>query len=129
MSQLSRKLRLADDSGLIYWCQGCEETHSINFGSGPGPRWGYNGNPNSPTFTPSVLVRSGHYAGSITPGKQCWCTWDADHPNEPTKYKCIRCHTFITDGMVQFLSDCSHALAGQTLPLPDLPNHLQDDPA
>jgi len=27
---------------------------------------------------------------------------------------------------VTFLSDCTHALAGQTHPLPDLPPHLMD---
>lgn len=31
-----------------------------------------------------------------------------------------------TDGMVQFLGDCSHALAGQTLPLPDMPPEYRD---
>jgi hypothetical protein len=28
--------------------------------------------------------------------------------------------------MVQFLGDCTHALAGQTLPLPDLPPELRN---
>jgi hypothetical protein len=37
-----------------------------------------------------------------------------------------RCHTFITDGRVQFLADCTHELARQTLDLPDLPAHLKD---
>jgi hypothetical protein len=29
------------------------------------------------------------------------------------------CHSFITDGRIQFLGDCTHRLAGQTVPIPD----------
>lgn len=32
------------------------------------------------------------------------------------------CHSFIRDGQIQFLSDCTHALAGQTVPLPAWPD-------
>jgi hypothetical protein len=28
-----------------------------------------------------------------------------------------RCHSFITDGKIEFLSDCTHSLAGQTVEL------------
>jgi hypothetical protein len=31
------------------------------------------------------------------------------------------CHLFLTDGRLQYLGDCTHALAGQTVPLPELP--------
>jgi hypothetical protein len=29
------------------------------------------------------------------------------------------CHSFVTDGKIQFLGDCTHALAGQTVELPE----------
>jgi hypothetical protein len=29
------------------------------------------------------------------------------------------CHSFVTDGRIQFLNDCTHSLAGQTVDLPD----------
>ena len=29
------------------------------------------------------------------------------------------CHSFITDGRIQYLGDCTHPLAGQTLDLPN----------
>ncbi len=29
------------------------------------------------------------------------------------------CHSFVRDGRIQFLPDCSHKLAGQTVDLPD----------
>lgn len=32
-----------------------------------------------------------------------------------------RCHLFLTDGRIQFLSDCAHELAGQTVDLPIIP--------
>jgi len=105
VSAVSSKLRKwAGDGkvGFTYWCQGCEQLHGVVV-EGPGA-WGFNGNLERPTFTPSVLT-----------------TW-TEGPQRIEK----RCHTFITDGMVQFLADCTHALAGKTDPLPDLPEHLRD---
>lgn len=97
MARLSAKLRsVGEVGGIGYWCQGCDGCHVIMTGEGPGPRWGWDGNVDAPTFTPSVRVTGG---GS---DKSC-------------------CHTFVNAGMVQFLSDCTHKFAGQTLPLPDWP--------
>jgi len=31
----------------------------------------------------------------------------------------VVCHSFVTDGRIQFLGDCTHTLAGQTVDLPD----------
>jgi len=31
----------------------------------------------------------------------------------------LRCHSFVRDGRIEFLPDCQHALAGQTVELPD----------
>ncbi|MCZ4340562.1 hypothetical protein O4H52_03015 [Sphingomonadaceae bacterium G21617-S1] len=31
------------------------------------------------------------------------------------------CHSFVRNGQIEFLSDCTHALAGQTVPLPPFP--------
>lgn len=57
------------------------------------PQWKWNGSMDSPTFTPSLLC-NGHDPKS-------------------------RCHSFITDGSIRFLSDSYHKLAGQTVPIPD----------
>jgi hypothetical protein len=122
MGQISSKLRAGTGNHLTYWCQGCKMAHSIHHGA---DGWSWNGNVDRPTFEPSVLVTGGHYAAGFKQGDRCWCTWNAEHPNDPSSFTCQRCHTFIRDGMVQFLGDCSHELAGQTLPLPDLPEHLQ----
>ncbi len=128
MGQLSPKLR-SGEGILTYWCQGCEETHQISHGAG---RWTWDGNAEAPTFNPSVLVRSGHFAEGFDPAKRgCWCTYDAEaiaKGEEPSGFKCRRCHTFIKGGIVQFLDDCSHELRGFH-PLPDLPEHLRDGEA
>ncbi len=99
-------LRILEGNLLAFWCEGCKTMHAVNTG------WAFNGNYDHPTFTPSILIRGGHFA---QPNKPCWCTYNVEHPDKPTKFECILCHSFVTDGMIQFLSDCSHHLAGQTI--------------
>lgn len=80
---------------------------------------------NKPTFSPSVLVRNGHYLpGRISADGSCWCTYNAEKEakgEKPAPFKCGVCHSFVTDGRIQFLGDCTHALAGQTVDLPTWP--------
>lgn len=103
MGLLSPILRNAQGDRLTWWCPGCDGPHQIAHGEGPGPRWGWNGNADRPTFTPSVLVR---YDGP-----------DADtEDGQPSV-----CHSFVVDGRMQFLTDCTHKLAGQTVPIPAWP--------
>lgn len=118
MGQLSATLRQTA-GGVGYWCPGCRELHVL-----PVPRWTWNGDVDRPTFAPSVLIRSGHYV----PGHDgdCWCTYNAAHPGAPAPFGCGVCHHFVRDGQLEFLADSTHALAGQTVPLPDLPPHLRD---
>ena len=116
MGQVSAKLR-STDGGYSYWCQGCEEMHAVRV-----PGWTFDGNLDAPTFSPSVLVTCAHSVPPVTPDNLD--EWKRA-PWPQTKVTDV-CHTFITGGMVQFLGDCTHALAGQTLPLPDLPPELQD---
>jgi len=54
-------------------------------------RWEFNDDYDNPTFKPSVLVTGEN-----------------------------RCHSFVTDGKIRYLNDCSHELAGQTVELPEL---------
>jgi hypothetical protein len=122
MDQISRFLRSVEGDRLGYWCQGCEQMHHVRIGSGEGVRWGYNGNPDKPTFTPSVLYQQDMWVPPVT--LENIEQWRAA-PWEQHQEHWV-CHTFITDGMVQFLGDCTHGLAGQTLPLPELPEHLRD---
>lgn len=98
------KVLVGQGGSLTFWCPGCDGAHAIQHGEGAGPRWGWNGDLGRPTFTPSVLVR-----------------WPAN-PNAGEEFKEWRteriCHSFVTDGRIQFLTDCTHDLAGQTVDLP-----------
>lgn len=86
----TRMARGTDVRHLLFWCPGCDSPHApVIEGASP---WIWNGDRERPTLQPSILVTDG--AGS-------------------------RCHTFVTDGQIQFLGDCTHALAGQTVPIPD----------
>lgn len=106
--QVSKSLRIG--GGIAsFWCPGCDGPHSVRI-DGPSA-WGYNGNPDAPTFTPSILVTNGHYTPGHKDGDACWC----EMPN--AGFKCARCHSFVTDGRIQFLDDSTHELAGQTVPL------------
>ncbi|KQP36709.1 DUF6527 family protein [Methylobacterium sp. Leaf100] len=97
------KLRTVEGGHVMFWCPGCNGAHGLRVSTdaSPGSRWGFNGDYDRPTFTPSVLVR---YDGA-----------DAGQDGAPPAV----CHAFVTDGQIQFLGDCTHALAGQTVPLPD----------
>ena len=91
------KLSKASDGRLSFHCPGCECSHGV-YVDNPGPNrpvWGWNGSINSPTFTPSIKVQ-----------------W-----NTPKGHRC--CHSFVTDGKIQFLGDSTHKLAGQTVEIPD----------
>jgi hypothetical protein len=101
---------------LIFWCPGCKDHHAVRAGDNA---WTWNGSCEAPTFAPSILVTSGHYA----PGEHahCWCTYNAEHPDDPVDFHCYRCHSFVREGRIEFLGDCSHALAGQTAELPECP--------
>lgn len=94
---------------------------------GHGNSWTFNGSDDLPTFSPSVLVTSGHFSAHHKPGSPCWCTYNAEHlPENPNErvFKCVRCHSFVRDGKIQFLGDCSHELKGQTVDLPEYPETI-----
>ena len=92
------KLRLNPKTKGVYqfYCLGCNEIHQVWTNKEDGPTiWGFNGSIEKPTFSPSIKVE---YHGA-----------DKD----------TVCHSFIRDGKIQYLSDCTHALAGKTVELPD----------
>jgi hypothetical protein len=80
---------------LCFQCPGCNRRHGYRI-KGTGPVWDWNGSMDRPTFSPSLLVTYPALEG--IPQRTC--------------------HLFLTDGKIQFLSDCHHALAGQTFQLP-----------
>lgn len=90
-----------------FWCPGCDGYHRARVRMPNNPTsqevadqqanrqglWTWNGNEASPTIRASILL------GIERPGE--------------------RCHSFVTDGKIQFCSDSEHKLSGQTVPLPD----------
>lgn len=74
-----------------FWCPGCDMAHCIN-----DQLWTFNGDVERPTIQPSVLVQG-------------------------SSWQNLTCHSFVTDGRIQFLADSTHALAGQTVELPPWP--------
>lgn len=116
MGQLSTKLRSLTTNrgpGVAFWCPGCDEMHGISVKKLGGAGWDWDGNVDAPTFNPSILVTSKRrmteeeYARVIGGEK-------IDLPD-------TCCHSFVRAGQIQFLGDCTHALAGQTVQMPDLP--------
>lgn len=63
------------------------------------PNWSWNGDIDKPTLHPSIRTH--------------WQAGDGDGNPGPD----IVCHSFVNDGKVQFLGDCTHELTGQTLDL------------
>lgn len=92
-----------------FHCPGCDDVHGVTIEEGP-VVWGWNGDLELPTFTPSVLVTGVQW----NPADGFYKPNHAVAPGEG-----IVCHSFVTDGRIQFLGDCTHTLAGQTVDLPD----------
>ena len=116
------KLRHVDKGGksydvLTFWCPGCEHidaqgerqggTHMLPVNTqDEHPSWTWNMSLTAPTLSPSILSRHDYWRGEGVPPRR------------------FICHSFMRDGQMEFLSDCTHTLAGQTVPLPDLPGWL-----
>lgn len=88
--------------GAAFACPGCGGHHVVVIAAQSGPVWEFNGDYVRPTISPSLRVR-----------------WD-----EGEARRQVVCHSFIRDGSIQFLGDCTHALAGQTVPLPPIRQSL-----
>jgi hypothetical protein len=112
------KVKRSESGRIEFVCPGCGEAHSLNVEGTEHPRWSFNGNFEKPTFSPSILYTSGHYCSHAKPG-DCWCDYKEKYGKE-SPFKCVRCHSFVTDGKIQFLSDSTHELAGQTVEMEDI---------
>lgn len=111
MAALGTKLRTLEGKLFAFWCPGCNESHHVNSG------WTFNGDGDRPTFYPSILVQgtrrlTDDEATRILNG-------------EKLEIPGFVCHSFVRDGRIEFLSDCTHSLAGQTV---DLPNFDPESP-
>ena len=98
--------------GCYVWCPGCKHVHFFPTSSAyyeqsnclrsssRKPVWSFNGNFERPTFSPSLR----------------------QYYNKPgTGEEVTTCHNFVTDGKIQFCSDCPHEFKDQTLDLEEIP--------
>lgn len=81
-----------EEMNYTFYCPACKSYHGFKT-TGNEPRWTFNGDMNKPTVRPSLLM-----------------TWTYGEDNKP-----FRCHLFVTDGKIQYLSDCLHEFAGKTV--------------
>lgn len=88
-------LRIQGHGRVSFYCPACNRNHEIGIKNAefPQPIWGFNDDYNKPTFTPSINVVSGDENGKTI------------------------CHSFVTDGKIQYLDDCTHSMAGMTVEL------------
>jgi len=87
-----------------HWCPACATMHdfAVEQPFRNGARWTFNGNGDAPSFSPSMNISIGPYSdGTI-----------------------FRCHYFLTVGRIQYLPDSTHAMAGQTVDCPDVPQEV-----
>lgn len=97
---------------IVFVCPGCKTMHPGSTGlhmlpvnsATKSPQWGWNGSLEAPTLTPSILTRH----GTVVDGVEQVC------------------HSFLTDGVFEFLSDCTHSLAGQRVPMAPLEDWMVD---
>lgn len=114
--------------GYQFICPACD--HPVTLPTAPehtGHAWGFNGDLDKPVFTPSVLQQSSRWskarraeAAAIKARTGAWPTRD-ELPDD-VHYVC---HSFVgcngaAPGQIIFLADCTHALVGQVVDLPDV---------
>lgn len=91
--------KLRRSKTAYHWhCPACDEMHPLP------DDWEFDGNLDSPTFKPSFR-----------------------HDWSGSRRQKI-CHYIVTAGRVAYCSDSTHALAGQTIDMPDLPPAYRDGP-
>lgn len=119
---------------ISFECPGCGSTHLVTINgsrNASNATWGFDGNFDSPTITPSINASSewdDHSAltdedyGPWVPSADGKSRGREVKPSSRHKlvHHVYRCHSFVRAGMIQFLGDCTHKLANHTVPLPDL---------
>lgn len=92
--------RVGNEPGrLLFRCPACAATsrffpsgHAVN------DSWAFNGDMDRPTLSPSVKCKT-------------------VHPETGAAYIC---HFFVRDGQIEYCGDCTHAMAGKTVPMLDM---------
>lgn len=104
-----------------YWCPGCDRGHTISFGTDE--TWQWDGNAEHPTFSPSILVYP-HQTLNTAGRALLDAAGDGPTPELTDEHRTMtpRCHSFVREGRIQYLDDCDHTLAGQTVDMVTIPD-------
>lgn len=94
MGEIRGKIHNYHGAFFSIWCPACNQAHSFNTERGG---WSWDGNWESPTIKGSFGLRD---RGG----------------NKP-----YVCHSIVTAGKINFLTDCQHDKANTTMDLPDFP--------
>lgn len=98
---------------VSFQCPGCGQDHCLPL-TGPNA-WSFNGDVERPTLKPSILAKG--LKVKLGPDGKWNGEWERGEDGKPLP---SLCHSFVTDGRIQFLTDSNHALAGQTVDLPEV---------
>lgn len=99
VAQQMQAVRTTDlEPVLIFWCPACGSRHRISVAPG---RWTWNGDENSPTFSPSVKVQ-----------------WNFGEERTPNV-----CHFNVEAGVIHYLHDSTHSMRDQKIPMHDVDSH------
>ena len=112
---MASKVKITD-LYVLFHCPGCNKVHAITSN-----RWQFNRNNEAPTITPSILVQGRDFTEKGQADFDAWHAAGCPPRGDGYKFESaeILCHSFVTDGRIQFLTDSKHHLAGQTVELPD----------
>ena len=88
-----------DGHNCFFWCPGCDAAHMVD------SKWVVTAKDGLLTISPSILVR-------LEFTDETKALYDVQDEV---------CHSFVGDSRIQFLDDCTHELAGQTVDLPPWP--------
>lgn len=80
---------------FMFWCPACQCGHGVwttQPNGHTGAVWEFNGNFESPTISPSLLIHHGKDGKEI-------------------------CHVVVSLGILNYCSDCTHSMAGKSIPM------------
>jgi hypothetical protein len=110
---LSSEPDVSGNHYAYFQCPACAELHKIKllkeFGvHGSNGGWFFNGDVDKPTIDPSIKVVYDTTGG------------DPQYIKPPFFIGVNVCHSFVRNGRIEFCSDSTHSMAGQTVELPEI---------
>lgn len=107
---------------MLIMCEGCGVRHMI---ATKHPEiwthnWGFNGDLEAPSFTPSVKIRWPEWIGGEAFEEFTTFETACRTTKDPSKWKIHCCHFVITRGVIAFQGDCTHELMNHNRQLPNI---------